>query len=289
MKNNVTLNIKTVIMALMMVLIMVLIIVMPLKAIAAELDKAPVSTLERSDDYSEIKKLIPEMKKWAADDNLTDVEITDDDLSRTYCIYTDFNPAQIKDNHLDTIEKYLSSSDYIWEVPVDISGKIYTYTIGKGMPLSENGKNNLSKADQTEIEKSEGKFKIYSFGEGEDIYSSVKKITASKDYDQIFVVGGIPGYRSSYMLGIKNGSANAFIPLSDTKSQKTVSWNDMRTAVKKAAAAESTQDEVSGVQNGTETEKQTISDFHIRYMLVTLACVALIFVIMTAIIRKRSH
>lgn len=272
-------------------IIMISFMAVPLVAGATETGSSYALTVEKSSDYSEIKGLIPEMKRWAEGDKLSDFEITDKDLSHACRVYTDFDPGKIEDNTSGSLEKYFKKSDYVWEVPVNISGTTYTYTVGKGLPLSEEGKKNLSSAEQAQIKEDEGKLKIYSFGKGKDLYDLIRGKTSLKSYDQIFVVGGIPGKRDLYILGIRNNAADTFIPISDESVSETISWKDMRTVSQKAAAEYSRdkQQKVSGIDTASDSKKdQTASQPGYRTAMLIIIVGAVLLLVLILTVRHRN-
>lgn len=269
-------------------LAMMIIVSMPMIVKAAEADTLFSIQLDKSRDYSEMKSLIPEMKEWARDENLYDNDIDVKNLNHAYRIYTDFNPGEIKDNKISTLKSYLKNSDYVWEVPVNISGKTYTYIVGKGLPLSENGKKNLTEKEQAQIMESEGKLKIYSFGEGKDLYDAIRKIASEKKYDQVFVVGGIQGDRSSYVLGIKNNKADTFISLSDSAGVENVSWNDMQ-MISKKALTDTRQNDIGGSLTVAENNRSASEVYSNRMYVIMIIIVGISVITVSGIIYRNRY
>ena len=110
-----------------------------------------IDLLQGSEDLKEMKSLLPDMQQWIADADLPDTKITEADLNNGYKVYTDFKLENSKDSSSESIQDSLEENPYIWEIPVKISDKTYTFTVGRSQPLSENGKQNLTAAEQKEI------------------------------------------------------------------------------------------------------------------------------------------
>ena len=237
--------------------------------------------LTKSDpDYSGIHSLIPEMEKWAENSGLSGVSISDDDLENGIRVYSDFDPSTIKSNSLSQIRSVTAKGDYIWEIPVSRGRKTYTYTVGFGMPLSDQGKKNLSEADQKAINEDEGKLKVYSFGEDSDIAAAVRKISASGAYDSLYVVAGIPGQIDMYVLGIKDGHAASFVPVSNGASSKEISWQTMCASAKKARAAD------SQISTGASSHGSTGSGLMLSIGIIVAAGLILV---LTLAVLSRKH
>ena len=184
--------------------------------------------LQGSEDLKEMKSLLPDMQQWIADADLPDTKITEADLNNGYKVYTDFKLENSKDSSSESIQDSLEENPYIWEIPVKISDKTYTFTVGRSQPLSENGKQNLTAAEQKEIKEKEGKFCVISFGEGEDLRTLAKSIKAGYDYSDVYIVGGIPGQPDEYIMGVTREGAN-FTALSQMpKGADVLTANDMK-------------------------------------------------------------
>lgn len=170
--------------------------------------------------HDEIKKLIPQMKRWVRDDGLNEKAVSDSSFDHAICIFTNFNPDSISDNSLESIEDYINTCEHIWEIPVDISGETYIFTVGE--QISE--KHDNKKTDRN--------LHIYSFGKGIDVYECLITMKRKYGYDECFIVSGLPGDTDKYILTIKNRKAKSFIPITESKSIVEISWNDMKSLVK---------------------------------------------------------
>ena len=194
--------------------------------------------LKQSEDFGEIKSLLKDMQQWITDTNLPETKLTEADLENGYKIYTDFKLEDCSDSSATSIRNTLKNHSYIWEIPVKISNKTYTFTIGKSQPLSENGKKNLTESEQKELKEQEGKFCIISFGEGNNLQALVKKQKTDYNYSDVYIVGGIPGQLDEYVLGVnKEGAsfttvtqdvnADKLLSSDNHKTIKPISWEDM--------------------------------------------------------------
>ncbi len=176
--------------------------------------------LTESNDFLEVKKLEEEMLRGLK--NMYDgMEMPSDfpesmDFSMAVKVYVDTGIQNYETDQEKEIIKNFGQSEYVWVIPMVISGENVTVTVAKGQPLNEERASVLTSEEKDEIRDQEGKWTIseWAVGVGDPLLSQVQdKKDLLKDCDRAVLVGGVPGLHEPAVLGFKEGKAALWMPL----------------------------------------------------------------------------
>lgn len=176
--------------------------------------------LTESDDFEGVKKLEAEMLRGLEDmcDWLKDPSDFPEsmDFSMAVKVYVDTGIQNYETDQEKEIIKNFGQSEYVWVIPMVISGENVTVTVAKGQPLNEERASVLTSEEKDEIRDQEGKWTIseWAVGVGDPLLSQVQdKKDLLKDCNRAVLVGGVPGLHEPAVLGFKEGKAALWMPL----------------------------------------------------------------------------
>lgn len=148
-------------------LIAIILLLIPgFKTDAAEkevIDKDDV--LESSDDYESALNLTSTIQKEVLGLlKIQEIEIAEEtvliDYANAVKVYNDCNIFKAEEYNKNTIMEIATEGHYAWELPACSNGFRFRIVLSKGLPLSENGRKNLSEEEQKEVIENEGKLKV---------------------------------------------------------------------------------------------------------------------------------
>ena len=84
------------------------------------------------------------------------------DYDNAMKVYNDCNIFEAGTNDETSIMQVASSGHYAWELPAYSDGLRFRVVLAKGLPLSENGRKNLTEDEQKSITDNVGKLSVFS-------------------------------------------------------------------------------------------------------------------------------
>lgn len=119
---------------------------------AAEIPVSDQDQLITSRDWTEISNLQDEMKKEEPDATI--------DYDKALKVYVDCNLIKLQTADTKKLTSALESANYVWVIPFKMEKTYGMFTVAKGLPLSEEAKSVLTKAEQEEVKNHAGKWMI---------------------------------------------------------------------------------------------------------------------------------
>lgn len=119
---------------------------------AAEIPVSDQDQLITSRDWTEISNLQDEMKKEEPDATI--------DYDKALKVYVDCNLIKLQTADTKKLTSALESANYVWVIPFKMEKTYGMFTVAKGLPLSEEAKPVLTKAEQEEVKNHAGKWMI---------------------------------------------------------------------------------------------------------------------------------
>lgn len=169
--------------------------------------------LATSSEFEEVSALQEEMRESlaafagvSADDAVIDYE-------KAVKIYADSDIFQLDTDDGETILEFLEEGEHIWMVPASLNGKKYSFTISKGLPLSEEAKEILTPAQQQEVIDRAGEWFVCGVGETDE-YFWEKVNDKSEELagcQRAVIIVDLPGFQYPVVLGIKDGTAARWV------------------------------------------------------------------------------
>lgn len=186
------------------------------KVMRRELKKRGVKKLKVSDqdqlitsnDWTEISNLQDEMKKEEPDATI--------DYDKALKVYVDCNLIKLQTADTKKLTSALESANYVWVIPFKMEKTYGMFTVAKGLPLREEAKSVLTKAEQEEVKNHAGKWMITETAEHtvEPYYDILlEKREALSDCTRVVLVGSQPGMRQPVALGMDDETARIWISL----------------------------------------------------------------------------
>ena len=175
---------------------------------AAEIPVSDQDQLITSRDWTEISNLQDEMKK--EEPNVTI------DYDKALKVYVDCNLIKLQTADTKKLTSALESANYVWVIPFKMEKTYGMFTVAKGLPLSEEAKPVLTKAEQEEVKNHAGKWMITETAEHtvEPYYDILlEKREALSDCTRVVLVGSQPGMRQPVALGMDDETARIWISL----------------------------------------------------------------------------
>ena len=124
---------------------------------AAEIPVSDQDQLITSSDWTEISNLQDEMKKEEPDATI--------DYDKALKVYVDCNLIKLQTADTKKLTSALESANYVWVIPFKMEKTYGMFTVAKGLPLSEEAKSVLTKAEQEEVKNHAGKWMITEIAE----------------------------------------------------------------------------------------------------------------------------
>ena len=175
---------------------------------AAEIPVSDQDQLITSRDWTEISNLQDEMKKEEPDATI--------DYDKALKVYVDCNLIKLQTADTKKLTSALESANYVWVIPFKMEKTYGMFTVAKGLPLSEEAKSVLTKAEQEEVKNHAGKWMITETAEHtvEPYYDILlEKREALSDCTRVVLVGSQPGMRQPVALGMDDETARIWISL----------------------------------------------------------------------------
>ena len=173
---------------------------------AAEIPVSDQDQLITSRDWTEISNLQDEMKKEEPDATI--------DYDKALKVYVDCNLIKLQTADTKKLTSALESANYVWVIPFKMEKTYGMFTVAKGLPLSEEAKSVLTKAEQEEVKNHAGKWMITETAEHtvEPYYDILlEKREALSDCTRVVLVGSQPGMRQPVALGMDDETARIWI------------------------------------------------------------------------------
>lgn len=124
---------------------------------AAEIPVSDQDQLITSRDWTEISNLQDEMKKEEPDATI--------DYDKALKVYVDCNLIKLQTADTKKLTSALESANYVWVIPFKMEKTYGMFTVAKGLPLREEAKSVLTKAEQEEVKNHVGKWMITEIAE----------------------------------------------------------------------------------------------------------------------------
>lgn len=186
------------------VFIMILLMAFPVNNVHA-LEKKVVNdedVLESSNDYEIAKGLEDSIRVKVlaiakeSDDKKESILI---DYKNAIKVYNDCDIFASGKQDSASIMEIAETGHYAWELPVFLNGRRYRVVLAKGLPLSENAKEQLSAEEQKKIIENEGKLKISSVGTLDEKTRFLYEWINERDYSgyndpKVRIFGSQPGF-----------------------------------------------------------------------------------------------
>ena len=175
---------------------------------AAEIPVSDQDQLITSRDWTEISNLQDEMKKEEPDATI--------DYDKALKVYVDCNLIKLQTADTKKLTSALESANYVWVIPFKMEKTYGMFTVAKGLPLREEAKSVLTKAEQEEVKNHAGKWMITEIAEHtvEPYYDILlEKREALSDCTRVVLVGSQPGMRQPVALGMDDETARIWISL----------------------------------------------------------------------------
>ena len=175
---------------------------------AAEIPVSDQDQLITSRDWTEISNLQDEMKKEEPDATI--------DYDKALKVYVDCNLIKLQTADTKKLTSALESANYVWVIPFKMEKTYGMFTVAKGLPLREEAKSVLTKAEQEEVKNHAGKWMITETAEHtvEPYYDILlEKREALSDCTRVVLVGSQPGMRQPVALGMDDETARIWISL----------------------------------------------------------------------------
>lgn len=175
---------------------------------AAEIPVSDQDQLITSSDWTEISNLQDEMKKEEPDATI--------DYDKALKVYVDCNLIKLQTADTKKLTSALESANYVWVIPFKMEKTYGMFTVAKGLPLREEAKSVLTKAEQEEVKNHAGKWMITETAEHtvEPYYDILlEKREALSDCTRVVLVGSQPGMRQPVALGMDDETARIWISL----------------------------------------------------------------------------
>lgn len=175
---------------------------------AAEIPVSDQDQLITSSDWTEISNLQDEMKKEEPDATI--------DYDKALKVYVDCNLIKLQTADTKKLTSALESANYVWVIPFKMEKTYGMFTVAKGLPLSEEAKSVLTKAEQEEVKNHAGKWMLTETAEHtvEPYYDILlEKREALSDCTRVVLVGSQPGMRQPVALGMDDETARIWISL----------------------------------------------------------------------------
>ena len=120
---------------------------------AAEIPVSDQDQLITSSDWTEISNLQDEMKKEEPDATI--------DYDKALKVYVDCNLIKLQTADTKKLTSALESANYVWVIPFKMEKTYGMFTVAKGLPLREEAKSVLTKAEQEEVKNHDRKMDDY--------------------------------------------------------------------------------------------------------------------------------
>ena len=191
---------------------------------AAEIPVSDQDQLITSSDWTEISNLQDEMKKEEPDATI--------DYDKALKVYVDCNLIKLQTADTKKLTSALESANYVWVIPFKMEKTYGMFTVAKGLPLREEAKSVLTKAEQEEVKNHAGKWMITETAEHKTGLSIIhlllffngacrdsfydillEKREALSDCTRVVLVGSQPGMRQPVALGMDDETARIWISL----------------------------------------------------------------------------
>ena len=175
---------------------------------AAEIPVSDQDQLITSNDWTEISNLQDEMKKEEPDATI--------DYDKALKVYVDCNLIKLQTADTKKLTSALESANYVWVIPFKMEKTYGMFTVAKGLPLREEAKSVLTKAEQEEVKNHAGKWMITEIAEHtvKPYYDILlEKREALSDCTRVVLVGSQPGMRQPVALGMDDETARIWISL----------------------------------------------------------------------------
>lgn len=175
---------------------------------AAEIPVSDQDQLITSNDWTEISNLQDEMKKEEPDATI--------DYDKALKVYVDCNLIKLQTADTKKLTSALESANYVWVIPFKMEKTYGMFTVAKGLPLREEAKFVLTKAEQEEVKNHAGKWMLTETAEHtvEPYYDILlEKREALSDCTRVVLVGSQPGMRQPVALGMDDETARIWISL----------------------------------------------------------------------------
>ena len=138
------------------------------------------------------------------------------DYDKALKVYVDCNLIKLQTADTKKLTSALESANYVWVIPFKMEKTYGMFTVAKGLPLSEEAKSVLTKAEQEEVKNHAGKWMITETAEHtvEPYYDILlEKREALSDCTRVVLVGSQPGMRQPVALGMDDETARIWISL----------------------------------------------------------------------------
>lgn len=157
-----------------------------------------------------------------------DIKVTAEDIdySKAYKVYVDTNIFRLSTNKADKIKETLETGNYIYLLPIDVSGGTIVVNLQKGLPLSENSKKVLSLEEQQEVLDNVGKWivsSVYFYENGNLNFDYERKLKSLIGVipEDTMLVGSLPIFEDVVaLIPNEDGIIESIVPLSTLTKEK---------------------------------------------------------------------